>query len=118
MSIRKLVFLLGSLVAVYAPGALADCSGVMCESIYIQALNAESGSLQNSDDIWVQTSGTETALNCTANSGAWLKLSSDSPMKKEVYALLLTAFTTDRLISIRVVDNSTDCVIAYAYMTR
>ena len=110
--------LLGSLVAVYAPGALAECSGVICESVYIQALNAESGALQNTDDIWVQTTGTETALNCTANSGAWLKLSSDSPKSSEVYALLLAAFSMDKPVSILVVDNSADCVIAYAYMTR
>jgi hypothetical protein len=118
MLLQRIALLLGSLATVYAPSALAECSGVMCESVYIQALNAESGALQSNDDIWVQTTGTETALNCTANSGAWLKLSGDSPKKSDVYALLLVAFSTDRPISIRVLDNSVDCVIGYAYMTR
>ncbi|GFE84553.1 hypothetical protein GCM10011487_65530 [Steroidobacter agaridevorans] len=118
MPIRKFALLLASMAAVYAPGVLADCSGLLCQSVYIQSLNAESGELATNDDIWVQTTGAETALSCTPNSGAWLKLDGDSTRKKEVYALLLMAFSMDKPISIRIVDNSTDCLIAYAYMTR
>jgi hypothetical protein len=118
MPIRKMALLLLSTAIGFAPAAFAECSGVLCETVYIQALNAESGALTSNDDIWVQTTGTETALNCTANSGSWLKLSSDSPRAKEVYSLLMMAFSMDKPISIRVVDSSTDCLIAYAYVVR
>jgi hypothetical protein len=118
MPIKKIALLLVSMAVGYAPAVFAECSGLLCESVYIQSLNSESGALPSNDDVWVQTTGTETALNCTANSGAWLKLSSDSPKAKEVYALLMMAFSMDKPISIRVVDSSTDCLIAYAYVTR
>lgn len=118
MLIRKIALLLLSFAATYTSAAFADCTGLICTSVYIQSLNAESGALSANDDVWVQTTGTETDLTCAPNSGAWLKLSSDSPRSKEVYAMLLMAFSMDRPISIRVVDNSVDCVIAYAYMTR
>lgn len=118
MLIRKLGILLCAMIATYAPATLADCSGLTCTSVYIEMLNAEAGELPGSDDVWVQTSGAESALNCTANSGIYLKLRNEAPSRKEVYAMLLTAFAMDKPISLRVVDSSVDCVIAYAYITR
>ena len=103
-------------LSVFAPTAYADCSGLRCDAIYIETLYADSGELGS--DIWLQTSGNESALNCTPNSGVWLKLRGSAESKKEVYALLSMAFAMDKPVTIRVVENSQDCLIAYAYLTR
>lgn len=119
MLMRKLALLLCSAMFVYAPGALADCTGLTCTSVYIEALNAEAGEMNDVDDVWVRTTGTETALTCTADSGAWLKLRKEAPEISRVYAMLLTAFTMDHPITIRLIGNQGEpCLIAYAYMTR
>lgn len=118
MLIRKFALLFGSAVATYAPAVLADCSGLSCESVYIETLIAESAAMAGSDDVWVRTSGNEAALKCTANSGAYVKLSKESETRKEVYALLMMAFAMDKPVSIRIVEDSADCVVAYAYINR
>jgi hypothetical protein len=118
MSMRKFVLLFCSFVATYAPAALADCSGVMCTSVHVEAINAETSELSAAHDVWVQTTGLESALSCTPDSGVWMKLNMEKPGSKEVYAMLLTAFTTDKLVNIRVVQGSTNCLIAYVFMSR
>jgi hypothetical protein len=102
-------------VCVYAPGALADCTGLTCTSVYIETLNAEAGEMADVDDVWVKTTGTESVLTCTADSGVWLKLRKEAPEINRVYAMLLTAFTTDPRITIRLVgEPGQPCLIAYA----
>lgn len=107
-----------SLAATYGSAALANCSNVLCDSVYIESLIVESAAEAGIDDVWVRTTGTEASLSCIANSGAYLKLSKELETRKEVYALLLMAFAMDKPVSIRVVQNSADCVISYAYINR
>jgi hypothetical protein len=118
MLMRKAMLLLGAFVATYAPATLADCSGVMCTSVLVEAINAEAAELAATHDVWIQTTGLETGLSCTPDSGVWMKLRMEKAGSKEVYAMLLSAFMTDKPINIRVVQGSTDCWIAYAFMSR
>jgi len=97
--------------------AQADCVGQSCENVSIEQLYVDAG--QNGHNIWVRTSGNETALTgCIPNAGVYLWLDGSQPQKKEVYALLLTAFSMERAVTIRVVAGSQGCSIAYVYMNR
>jgi hypothetical protein len=100
----------------FAGSASADCSALKCDNVYIEQLYADSGDL-GGGDIWVRTSGTETALSCTANGGVLLKLSASSTYRKDVYALMMMAFSTDKPVSIRVMPGA-DCAIAYVTVDR
>ncbi|MBL8266023.1 hypothetical protein [Steroidobacter sp.] len=100
----------------FAACASADCSALRCDNVYIEQLYVDSGDL-GGGDIWVRTSGAETALSCTANGGVLLKLSASSTYRKDVYALLMMAFSADKPVSIRVMPG-TDCPIAYVTVDR
>lgn len=115
---NAVVFTLTLLMTLFAAGARADCSNVSCENVYVEQLYADSGELGDGD-IWIHTSGTETALNCTPSGGVWLKLSSaaTSSHQKEVYALLMMAFSMDKPVNVRIMPGA-DCVIAYVTVNR
>jgi hypothetical protein len=103
---------------VYAPAVFADCANLICDSVYIERLVAESGALTTNQDFYVQTTGTESALTCSPDSAVNLKLNGDDPHAKEVYAMLLTAFSLDKPVSIRIVSGSAPCEIAYVTLAR
>jgi hypothetical protein len=95
----------------------AQCSGVMCAAVHIEQLYVDAGTV-NSGDIWIQTSGTETNLSCTANSGVFVKIPAAAPEKKQLFALLMMAYAMDKPVAIRVEENSVDCRVVYAYLNR
>lgn len=114
-------FLTSALAAVttlvFAAPAFAECSGVLCANVHISMLSAESGAL-GTNDVWIQTTGTESSLTCVPDSGIHLKLAAGSQSKKEVYAMLLAAYVSDLPVTIRVVSGSQDCNVAYVFLTR
>lgn len=113
---KAIVFTVTLLMAVFAATAHADCSGLNCENVYIEQLYADSGDL-GGGHIWIRTSGNEAALSCGANSGVLLKLSVGSTYRKEIYALLMMAFSMDKPVSVRLLP-STECPIGYVTVNR
>ena len=65
---------------------------------------------------YVLTDGDETALNCTLVSGVYMTLDHYDANYKSVYSTLLAAQIADRPVSIRTVDNSTNCKITYVLL--
>lgn len=118
MEIKKLSLSLCACLATYVPAALADCNDETCVSVYIEAISSETAELSTNHNVAVKTSGTETALSCTPEGGAWLTLIGGKDGSKEVYALILTAFSMDRPVTIRVARGSSGCHIAYAVVAR
>jgi hypothetical protein len=86
--------------------------------VFIEAISSETAELSTNHNVAVRTSGTETALSCTPEAGAWLTLVADKNGNKEVYALILTAFAMDKPLTIRVAPGPLGCHIAYAVLAR
>lgn len=78
------------------------CSSVTVDRIY---LNAEGNHL-------IGTSGDESKLNCTA-AGGLLTLDSNRSNKRDMLALLMLSQVTKQSLSIRLIDNSSNCEITY-----
>lgn len=96
--------------------AHADCAADYCSSVLVEEIYVESGLW--GDTVWIQTSGTEANLNCTANAGIFLRLSSSMSERRTVFAALLTAQATDRPVYIRVAGGSQDCLIGYVRLLK
>jgi hypothetical protein len=93
----------------------AECSANQCYSVQITQLWSDAGTSANGD-VWFQTTGTESNLNCTASGGIWLRLPSTATAKKDVYALLMMAFALERPLVIGLIAGSADCIVAWAYL--
>lgn len=100
MSRKASTLLIGLTTALLSAGAHANCTADACSSVLIDEIYIESGLY--SSNIWIQTSGTETNLNCTPNSGVFLRLSDSMAQQKTVLASLLAAQSMDKPVFIRV----------------
>ncbi len=92
---------------------MADCAGEYCSQVYVQQIYIEAAS-----NIWIQTTGTETNLSCVPDSGIYLQLDGAAVQKKEVLALLMMAYSMDKLVTIRAVTGARGCAISYAFVDK
>lgn len=108
---KKAVSILLGLVASLAMGtAAADCSGVFCSNVKVKALYVTADG-----DTYVEVFGNMPALDCTLASSTYITLQKSSLNYKDMYAVLLGYQLADRIISIRVVAQSTGCAVHYLY---
>ena len=113
-SARAMCTLLAMAASIWAAGpAFADCGGEYCSDVYVDQLYMES-----SGGLWVQTSGTETALSCTPDSGIFLRLTYDVPGLKNIYAGLLAAQMAGSKVTVRISGGSSPCSISYVLVNR
>ena len=96
------------LFALFAKTVLADCSGIVCTDVKVQSMQVDIDGT-----VWLQTSGTETNLSCTPDSGAFLKFDSNAPGGKNIYSGLLAYKMADKPLDVRVVQNSNPCEVLY-----
>jgi hypothetical protein len=96
-------------LAYWSIAVQAECSGHSYNDIKVQEMQV------NADDaiVWVQTTGTESSLNCTPQAGVFLKLDTGSVGGKNVFSTLLSTQARDSLINIRTGDNVSPCRIVY-----
>lgn len=90
-----------------ASNAYADCSGVACSNVKITALYVD-GVASN----WLSTSGTETNLSCTPDSGTLLKLNPSAVKSDWLYSLTLSAYLTQQTVFERT-NVSGPCEVIY-----
>jgi hypothetical protein len=88
----------------------AECSAPSCTDARVLVLYTEANG-----NVYVQLSGTMSNLNCTLVSG-FITLTATSSRFKEIYASLLAAQLSDRLVSVRINDGSAGCTVAYITM--
>ncbi|MDF2466716.1 MAG: hypothetical protein K0Q43_4951 [Ramlibacter sp.] len=95
-----------------ATAAFAECSAAGCYGVYIEELyaTAEGG-------VWIKTTGDETLANCTANSNVFLRLNATAGYK-DIYSTLLAAMLAEKRVSLRVVEGSNPCAVAYVTLNR
>lgn len=89
--------------------AFGQCSSGGCDNVQIHEIQV------NVDDgfVWVQTTGTETSLNCTPEAGVFLKLDTSSQGGKNAYAALLSVQARGKTADFRIQDNVSPCRIVY-----
>ena len=92
--------------------AWAECSGATidqasCVDVRITLLYVDANT-----DAYITVSGNTNLLPCTA-SGGFLKLSSGSANFKPVYALLLAAHLSSRIVNVRLAPIASACTITY-----
>ena len=93
--------------------ARAGCSPAVCTDVYVEQLYVNFVSV-----VYVRTDGDETALNCTLVSNSYLTLDMNDSNSDALYSTLLAAQLADRKVDIRVVENSSNCKIAYIRLNR
>ena len=99
------------LTALGASPSWAECGGGFCSNVYVEQLYTYSGSA----NFWLRTTGTETLLNCTPDSGVFLHVPSSS---KEMFALLLAAQLADKVVVVRIVEGSNPCAVSWVTLDR
>ena len=105
LKVRFLVLIGFTLVSVVGH---ADCNGGACSNITIEEMQ-----VQSDGRIFVQTSGDETALNCTPEANVFLRLDGSTEGGKNIYSALLTSHTQDEALNIRIIDNQNPCQITH-----
>jgi hypothetical protein len=95
-----------------ATTAFAECSSAGCYDVLIEELypTAEGG-------VWIKTTGDETLANCTANSNVFLRLNMSAGYK-DIYSTLLAAMLAEKRVSLRIVEGSNPCAVAYVTLNR
>jgi hypothetical protein len=89
---------------------VADCGSLSCYGAVQRLYMAFDGNLR------IATDGDETLLNCTAVSDVYVTLQADDPNFNRKYALLLTAYTLDQDVGIRIAEGSPNCAVSYFYV--
>lgn len=90
--------------------AFAACDEIRCYG-KIQRLYMDS-----SGTLYIATDGDETSLNCTSPANVYVTMSSSDPNFDRQYAMLLTAFSLNQKVGLRIVVGSETCAVSYAYM--
>lgn len=88
--------------------AFADCAANACNDVRITKLYVDA-----SGPVYIKTSGNQSLLNCSLESGVYITLNMSSPNAKELYSLLLSAHLQGKTVMIRTVEGSQGCIIAY-----
>lgn len=109
---RVAVFFMSIVVILISNTSWAACAGIACSDVYIEQLY-----IRSSGPNLVQTSGDETALNCTPDSDVFLEIQ-ESANEKEILSVLLSAQMADKKATLRIIDNSPRCEIMYITLNK
>jgi hypothetical protein len=99
------------LIALGVSPSWAECAAGFCSDVYVEQLYTYPGN----SHFWLRTTGTETLLNCTPDSGVFLQVPASS---KELFALLLAAQMADKVVLVRVVEGSNPCAVSWVSLNR
>jgi hypothetical protein len=100
-------WLLVALLA-FSTNTYAECAVGTCAEVKITQMQIDVAGV-----VFVETSGTETLLNCSPEAGIYLKLNTTAQGGKNIYAALLATQARDQIVKIRVIDNVSPCEITY-----
>jgi len=102
------------LMSVLAMGAITMSANAACDSTGCYGVTIDRMYVTSGGTIYVGTSGTESALNCTSPGGVYMSVSHDATGKNAIYSLMLTAQTTKKKINLRAAEGSASCNILFA----
>jgi hypothetical protein len=112
MAFRNLLMTAGATALTFAGmDARAECIPSACNDVYVKQLYSDTGDTH----FWLETTGTETELNCTPASGVLLRVPASS---KQVFAMLLSAQLADKVVRVRINEGSNPCTVSYVTLDR
>lgn len=90
--------------------AAESCNSIRCvakiEKLYVRT----------SGNISVGTTQDETLANCTPKSGVYFTLDMSVPNAEILYSTLLSAHLSNKVVNIRISENTDGCKIAYVVL--
>jgi hypothetical protein len=86
----------------------AECGATGCDNARVLQLYTEANG-----NVHVQLSGTMSNLNCSLVSATFVTLQPTAARFSQIYASVLAAQLTDRLLSVRIATGSSGCTIEY-----
>ena len=92
--------------------SFADCSTTQCVGM-IERLYTDSNGI-----LYIASDGDERTLDCTPPANVYMTLDPSDPNFNRKYAMLLTAFSLNQEIGIRIVNGSPTCAISYFYIDK
>ena len=107
----RLIFGLILMAASFVANAVCGPTG--CANVYVDRLYVNASGV-----IYVGTSGDEALLSCSAVSSVYVTLGITEIGANAIYSALLTAQTSNKLVSIRTFDNSVGCNISYVTLDK
>ena len=97
---------------VFNATAFADCSNTQCVGLIERLYTDSNGTL------FIASDGDERALGCTSPADVYMTLDPADPNFNRKYAMLLTAFSLNQEVGIRIVTGSPACAISYFYIDK
>ena len=101
--------LMGTLTAVNSL-AFADCSATTCYGA-IQRLY-----VNTNGNLYIASDGDERNLDCDPVAGVYMTLPATDPNFNRKYAMLLTGYSLNQDVGIRIVTGSSNCTVSYFYI--
>ena len=93
-----------------AQPALAECSELRCTDVRISYLYTDAGGSS-----WLSTTGTESLLSCTPDSGDLIRIDPATLQSNWLYSSIMTAYVTNQTVTVRVNPSGT-CTVVYMVM--
>ncbi|MBV7262277.1 hypothetical protein KCG43_09730 [Photobacterium sp. WH24] len=107
---RNFLFLL----MVFSPTVLAECNPTGCIGIGKEALLSVYPN--HTGHIYLQAPAGKEKLNCKLVEGQFMVLKNTHPVFDAMYSTVLTALSTQKQLTVRIVENSEDCEVSYVRM--
>lgn len=104
--------MLSILLMLAATNAFAACNQNACDTTIsrLYATGFDDGR------IFIEPEGDISPLNCSAVNNVFLTLKKNHPLFNEIYSMLLSATIAKSDVRVRMVENSSDCQVAYAWI--
>ncbi|WP_444922677.1 hypothetical protein ACJJH9_00200 (plasmid) [Microbulbifer sp. DLAB2-AF] len=102
---KKLISLMG--LSLINGMAFAECTSTHCAG-YVEKLY-----VQTSGTVYVGTDGNESLLNCAPHAGVYSTLDMSQPGADAIYSTLLAAQMANKIVTVRINEGSTGCLIQY-----
>ncbi|PCK05171.1 MAG: hypothetical protein COA42_18530 [Alteromonadaceae bacterium] len=106
-------FLIGFICCLYSSLSFSDCQPHACVDEYIEKIYTNTNGT-----VYIATSGDETKLNCTPESGIYLTLLLSEPAGEAIYSTLLAAQIANKKMLLRVNEGTSGCKVAYVTLEK
>ena len=88
----------------------AACTSKSCTTTIDRLYASQSGV------VYIDIKDSMNSLNCRPKNDVFISLKKDHPLFEQIYAMLLTVIATESEVQLRIVENSSDCTLAYAVL--
>lgn len=103
------------LFSIFATHSIAGCDSRFCSGIQDEVIKSIYPT-QSGKVYFEAPPAYKANLNCTLVEGYYMVLDPSHPLFKEIYSTVLTAMTAGKQLQVRIVENSSDCRVAYVRM--